>query len=79
MEESMIDKLKQACGYEFTSKLQRMLTDVHLSDDLSRSFSEYMQTQQPECLPMTASVRSHPRARYLHTFMYRYCALEAGR
>lgn len=27
-EESMINKLKQACGYEFTSKLHRMFTDI---------------------------------------------------
>lgn len=28
MEEMMINKLKQACGYEFTSKLHRMFTDI---------------------------------------------------
>lgn len=27
-EEAMINKLKQACGYEFTSKLHRMFTDI---------------------------------------------------
>lgn len=27
-EETMINKLKQACGYEFTSKLHRMFTDI---------------------------------------------------
>lgn len=28
LEETMINKLKQACGYEFTSKLHRMFTDI---------------------------------------------------
>uniref|UniRef100_A0A1I7ZJA8 CULLIN_2 domain-containing protein n=1 Tax=Steinernema glaseri TaxID=37863 RepID=A0A1I7ZJA8_9BILA len=37
-EESMIAKLKQACGYEFTSKLSRMFTDVGLSRDLTERF-----------------------------------------
>ncbi|XP_063236841.1 cullin-2-like [Bacillus rossius redtenbacheri] len=40
-EEAMIDKLKQACGYEFTSKLRKMLTDVKLSRDINREFSEH--------------------------------------
>lgn len=31
MESSMISKLKEMCGYEYTSKLQRMFTDVALS------------------------------------------------
>ena len=31
MEEQMINKLKATCGYEFTSKLQRMFTDIGLS------------------------------------------------
>ncbi|CAF1000203.1 unnamed protein product [Didymodactylos carnosus] len=33
-EESMISKLKQACGYEYTSKLQRMFQDIGVSKNL---------------------------------------------
>lgn len=40
-EETMINKLKQACGHEFTSKLHRMFTDIKVSDDLNRSFTEW--------------------------------------
>ncbi len=29
-EGSMISKLKEACGYEYTSKLQKMITGGHL-------------------------------------------------
>ncbi|XP_076183973.1 cullin 2 [Ptiloglossa arizonensis] len=38
-EESMIDRLKQTCGYEFTSKLHRMFTDISVSKDLTAKFA----------------------------------------
>lgn len=37
-EESMIDRLKQTCGYEFTNKLHRMFTDMSVSMDLNSKF-----------------------------------------
>lgn len=37
-ERSMIAKLKHMCGFEYTSKLERLLTDVSLSRDNSDSF-----------------------------------------
>ncbi|KAI7862751.1 Cullin [Spinellus fusiger] len=39
-EGSMITKLKEACGFEYTSKLQRMLTDMSLSKELNDQFKE---------------------------------------
>ncbi|KAI8145631.1 Cullin [Fennellomyces sp. T-0311] len=42
-EGSMISKLKEACGFEYTSKLQRMLTDMSLSKELNDSFKERVQ------------------------------------
>ncbi|XP_054709882.1 cullin-2-like [Uloborus diversus] len=45
-EEAMINKLKQACGYEFTSKLHRMFTDVSVSVDLNSNFSTYLRTNE---------------------------------
>ena len=39
-EASMISKLKQACGFEYTSKLQRMFQDVGLSKDLNDAFKK---------------------------------------
>ncbi|KAK9765979.1 ubiquitin ligase (cullin) of SCF [Basidiobolus ranarum] len=41
-EASMISKLKEACGYEYTSKLQRMFTDMGVSKDLNDAFREKM-------------------------------------
>jgi cullin 1 len=37
-EASMISKLKEACGYEYTNKLQRMFTDMSISKDLNTGF-----------------------------------------
>ncbi|XP_052251215.1 cullin-2-like isoform X2 [Dreissena polymorpha] len=37
-EELMINKLKQACGYEFTNKLHRMFTDMSVSSGLQDEF-----------------------------------------
>ncbi|THV05232.1 Cullin-domain-containing protein [Dendrothele bispora CBS 962.96] len=39
-ESSMISKLKEACGFEYTNKLQRMFTDMSLSKDLTEAFKE---------------------------------------
>ncbi|KAL3832004.1 hypothetical protein ACJMK2_023688 [Sinanodonta woodiana] len=41
-EEVMINKLKQACGYEFTNKLHRMFQDVTVSSGLSESFNVHL-------------------------------------
>ncbi|MGH0165142.1 UNVERIFIED_CONTAM: hypothetical protein FKN15_052467 [Acipenser sinensis] len=45
-EEAMINKLKQACGYEFTSKLHRMYTDMSVSADLNNKFNNFVKTQE---------------------------------
>jgi cullin 1 len=39
-EASMISKLKEACGFEYTNKLQRMFTDMSLSKDLTDAFKD---------------------------------------
>ncbi|CAO1413455.1 unnamed protein product [Diamesa serratosioi] len=47
-EEAMINKLKQACGYEFTNKLHRMYTDISLSADLNNKFNQHLKDQNDE-------------------------------
>ena len=37
-ETSLITKLKEACGFEYISKLQRMFTDMSVSKDLNNDF-----------------------------------------
>lgn len=39
-EESMISKLKEVCGFEYTNKLQRMFTEVGLCRELNERFRE---------------------------------------
>jgi len=41
-ESAMIGGLKQACGYEYTSKLQRMFTDMSLSTEMNERFREFL-------------------------------------
>ncbi|XP_045528926.1 cullin-1 isoform X2 [Pieris brassicae] len=41
-EASMISKLKQACGFEYTSKLQRMFQDIGVSKDLNENFRKHI-------------------------------------
>ncbi|XP_023329332.1 cullin-1 [Eurytemora carolleeae] len=45
-EASMITKLKQACGFEYTSKLQRMFQDIGLSKDLIESFRRHLENSE---------------------------------
>lgn len=41
-ERAMITQLKQACGIEYTSKLQRMFNDVTLSKEFQDNFHQYV-------------------------------------
>ena len=40
-ETSMISKLKEACGFEYTNKLQRMFQDIQISKDLNTSYKDW--------------------------------------
>ena len=42
-ESSMIGKLKDACGFEYTSKLQRMFQDISINKDTNSAFKDKMQ------------------------------------
>ncbi|UJR37526.1 hypothetical protein I4U23_030228 [Adineta vaga] len=45
-EESMISKLKQACGFEYTSKLQRMFQDIGVSKNLIDQYRTYCEKRK---------------------------------
>ncbi|KAI2635980.1 Cullin-domain-containing protein [Xylaria nigripes] len=47
-ETSMISKLKEACGFEYTNKLQRMFQDMQISKDLNTGFREHTKSLQLE-------------------------------
>eukprot|EP00123_Amoebidium_parasiticum_P008331 comp18734_c0_seq1/m.20531 comp18734_c0_seq1/g.20531 ORF comp18734_c0_seq1/g.20531 comp18734_c0_seq1/m.20531 type:complete len:758 (-) comp18734_c0_seq1:460-2733(-) len=42
MEASMISKLKITCGYEYVSKLQRMVQDIDVSKSLNERFQQHL-------------------------------------
>ena len=48
LEEAMINRLKQACGFEFTNKFHRMFTDISLAEDLNTKFSNFLQEEKSE-------------------------------
>ncbi|KAF2204065.1 Cullin-domain-containing protein [Delitschia confertaspora ATCC 74209] len=41
-ETSMISKLKEACGFEYTNKLQRMFQDMQTSKDMNVGYKEWL-------------------------------------
>lgn len=45
---SMITLLRNACGVEYTSKLQRMFQDVSSSRDLNARFGEWLKNKREE-------------------------------
>ncbi|CAF0947222.1 unnamed protein product [Adineta steineri] len=42
-EETLISEFKKKCGYEYTSKLEQMIKDIHLSDDLTNEYRTYQE------------------------------------
>ncbi|KPJ10991.1 Cullin-1 [Papilio machaon] len=56
-EASMISKLKQACGFEYTSKLQRMFQDIGVSKDLNENFRKHMANTSEQPLHIDFSIQ----------------------
>ena len=48
LEEAMINRLKQACGYEFTNKFHRMFTDISVAEDLNTKFTTFLRNSNTE-------------------------------
>lgn len=55
-EEVMIKKLKQVCGHEYTGKLQRMLTDIKISEDLATKFVDSLGSDPSICLGLSFNI-----------------------
>ncbi|GAM26563.1 hypothetical protein SAMD00019534_097380 [Acytostelium subglobosum LB1] len=56
-ERNMIAKLKTECGYQFTSKLEGMFTDMRLSVDTMTGFKSYIQNlQKPLAFDLSVNV-----------------------
>ena len=48
VEEFMINKLKYNCGYDYTRKFTKMITDINLSKELLKDYKKYIQTNNIE-------------------------------
>lgn len=55
-ETSMISKLKEACGFEYTNKLQRMFQDMQISKDLNSGFKEHVASLESKSLDSSYSI-----------------------
>ena len=69
-EASMISKLKQACGFEYTAKLQRMFQDIGLSKDLNEQFRRHLQNSN-EPLDIDFQIQVSPSDIPLQLSIYR--------
>jgi cullin 1 len=55
-ETSMISKLKEQCGFEYTNKLQRMFQDMQISKDLNQGFKEHSESLDSKVLDSQYSI-----------------------
>ena len=55
-ETSMISKLQEACGFEYTNKLQRMFQDMQISKDLNKDFKEHLESAEYKGLDSVFSI-----------------------
>ena len=70
-ERSLLSKLKTECGYQFTSRLEQMFTDIKTSHDTMAMFKAYLaenNTQLP--CDLTVQVSSTPPCECLHEILY---------
>jgi cullin 1 len=59
-ETSMISKLKEACGFEYTNKLQRMFQDMQISKDLNTNYKDWLNDNlDPEDLKSAVDASYH--------------------
>ena len=56
MEELMINRLKDVCGYDFTSKLHSMYLDIRMSAENTKKFHESLQAGDSLNTTMNANI-----------------------
>jgi cullin 1 len=58
-ESGMISKLKAACGFDYTTKLQRMYHDMGISKDLNERFKQHLMKSEPLSVEFSVMVLSY--------------------
>ena len=70
-EASMISKLKSACGFEYTNKLQRMFQDQGVSKDLNEQFKQHLyNSNEPLDIDFQIQVRKNTTLSILAILVY---------
>ena len=70
-EASMISKLKSACGFEYTNKLQRMFQDQGVSKDLNEQFKQHLyNSNEPLDIDFQIQVRKNTTLSILAILAY---------
>ncbi len=69
-ESTMISKLKSACGFEYTSKLQRMFLDIGVSKDLNEIFKKHLDSTQQTLNSENTFLSSYYSDSPAHTLMF---------
>ena len=73
----MIQKLKACCGYSYTNKLQRMLQDIRISEDLRLKFQ--MQAGEKNILKVSHLITSQYSVNLEYTYIRSwYCKAGLG-
>ena len=57
-ERSVLVKLKTECGYQFTSKLESMFTDIKTSRDMMQDYKKRLQAAEVQELDVDLSVQA---------------------
>ena len=61
----MLVKLKTECGYQFTSKLESMFTDIKTSRDMMQEFKNHLQAAEVQELEVDLSVQARMQSQLL--------------
>ena len=64
LEINMINRLKEICGVEYTSKLNKMFTDITLSSDLNSNFKAYIKENQLQ--PQGFNIMKNEKQQYIY-------------
>jgi len=62
-ERQMLSKLKRECGFQFTSKLEGMFTDIRVSAETNERYSQYVKTLRQSQEDEPAAARNLIKAR----------------
>ena len=64
-ERTVLVKLKTECGYQFTSKLESMFTDIKTSRDMMQEYKNHLQAAEVQELDVDLSVQARMQSHHV--------------